>query len=57
MNKFSKELIESLTEACEHAEGKRVMSAFMWSKCPMCAPSAGSCECPNRNSPASTASR
>jgi hypothetical protein len=22
MNKFSKELIESLTEACEHAEGK-----------------------------------
>ena len=23
MNKFSKELIESLTEACEHAEGKR----------------------------------
>ena len=23
MNKFSKDLIESLTEACEHAEGKR----------------------------------
>jgi putative transcriptional regulator len=23
MNKFSKELIESLTETCEHAEGKR----------------------------------
>jgi putative transcriptional regulator len=23
MNKFSKELIESLTEACGHAEGKR----------------------------------
>jgi putative transcriptional regulator len=23
MNKFNKELIESLTEACEHAEGKR----------------------------------
>jgi putative transcriptional regulator len=23
MNKFSKELIESMTEACEHAEGKR----------------------------------
>lgn len=22
MNKFSKELIESMTEACEHAEGK-----------------------------------
>lgn len=22
MNKFSKDLIESLTEACEHAEGK-----------------------------------
>ncbi len=22
MNKFSKELIESLTEACDHAEGK-----------------------------------
>jgi putative transcriptional regulator len=22
MNKFSKELIESLTEACEHAEGR-----------------------------------
>ena len=22
MNKFSKELIESLTKACEHAEGK-----------------------------------
>jgi putative transcriptional regulator len=24
MNKFSKELIDSMTEACEHAEGKSV---------------------------------
>jgi hypothetical protein len=23
MNKFSKKLVESLTEACEHAEGKQ----------------------------------
>jgi len=28
MNKFSKDLIESLTEACEHAEGKRSLVRF-----------------------------
>ncbi len=57
MNKFSKELIESLTEACEHATVSPAGSGFMSSKCPMCEPSGDNCGCPNRNSPASIASR
>jgi hypothetical protein len=33
MNKFSKDLIKSLGEAADLAEGRRAAHAFMWSKC------------------------
>jgi putative transcriptional regulator len=36
MNKFGKELIESMTEACEHAEGRRAGCACTRSRCRTC---------------------
>ena len=57
MNKFSGELVESLTEACEQPRASPAGSEFMCSKSPMCVPSADNCGCLNRDSPASTASR
>jgi putative transcriptional regulator len=57
MNKFSKELVESLTEACEHAEGKPSGVRVHTVEVPIGAPSVKNCGCHSRNSPVRTAFR
>jgi putative transcriptional regulator len=56
MNKFSKELIESLSEACEHAEGKPGGVRVHVVEVPDVRAIRRQLR-PNRNSPASIASR
>ena len=57
MNNFSKELIESLTEACEHAEGKPSSVRVHVVEVPTCARFAAASGCRSRNLPAPTAFR
>jgi phenylpyruvate tautomerase PptA (4-oxalocrotonate tautomerase family) len=57
MNKFSRELIESLTEAVEHAEGKPSAVRVHVVEVSDVQASAEGCGCRSTNSPAPAASR